>query len=395
MGSVINLLPLIPMVDAAPPVSAVSTDVSVPLTEDFSALLTELMTALQVEQPAVQIDEPVDVIPPAQVKMPIARLPEPQVETENKPASEIESEIESEPEPEPGTTIDPRALIERPYNCEPEAVGAIGGAQARLRDALSDDRPTLSLEPVELDLPQTVVPAIIPAIMPTPAVIAQGTKEPAPQQQPEPTKQRPTEFVVVAEPIRVEIPSTTTGLLPGPECDAAPKADSPPASPTLPEQLLEDVKKIEITVKREAVSPPHPLPQQQPPIEVELLRPAVITTDPIANLQQRQLLPRIMPIEKIAIAAHVAERRKPDVGEPVVEGRTSANAPHFPNPFQAVESAEAPRPAQLVEIPEMPKLQVVRTVSMEVGEAESQVTIRIEEKDGGMKLHLGARSETM
>jgi len=128
---------------------------------------------------------------------------------------------------------------------------------------------------------------------------------------------------------------------------------------------------------------------------VELPRPAVITTDPIANLQQRQLPPRIMPIEKIAIAAQVAERRKPDVSEPAVEGRTSAPAPHFPNPFQAAESAEAPRPAQLVEIPEMPRLQVVRTVSMEVGEADSQVIIRVEERDGGVKLHLGARNETM
>jgi len=351
MGSVINLLPLIPMVDAAP---AVSANISVPITEDFSALLTELMTALQVEQPAVQIDEPVAALPPLQVEMPIARLPEPQVETENEPAPE--------PEPEPCTTIDPGAVY--------------------------DDRPTLSLEPIELDLPQAVVPELIPAMMPTPAVIAEGTRQPAPQE-PEKAKPRPTEFVAVAEPIR----------LPGPECDGAPKTDCPPARPTLPEQMLEDVKKLEITVKREAVSQLAQLPQQlrhiEPSIEVTQPRPAVITTDPIANLQQRQLPPRIMPIEKIVIAAQVAERRKPEAIEQAVEGRTSANATHFPNPFQAVESAEAPRPAQLVEIPKMPRLQIVRTVSMEVGEADSQVLIRIEERDGGMKLHLGARNETM
>jgi hypothetical protein len=166
-----------------------------------------------------------------------------------------------------------------------------------------------------------------------------------------------------------------------------PTIEVAPENP-LPELLLAEVKKLEITVQHEAAPP-----LQRP--EVELPRPAVITTDPIANLQQRQLPPRIMPIEKIAIAAHAAERRKPAATEPAFEARTSATATHFPNPFQAVESAEAPPPAQLVEIPEMPKLQVVRTVSMEVGEADSQVIIRIEERDGGMKLHLGARNETM
>src|SRR5687767_5340069 len=111
MGTVINLLPLIPMVDAAP---AVSTDVSAPITEDFSALLTELMTAMQVEQPAVQIDEPVDVIP---------AMPEIQVETPLvRREVEVESVVEPEarPEIEPETEIcirdDSWALIERPYS---------------------------------------------------------------------------------------------------------------------------------------------------------------------------------------------------------------------------------------------------------------------------------------
>ena len=52
-------------------------------------------------------------------------------------------------------------------------------------------------------------------------------------------------------------------------------------------------------------------------------------------------------------------------------------------------------PAQPIEIPNIPKLKFVRTVSLEVGEAESQVTIRIEARGGDMNLHLGVGNETL
>jgi hypothetical protein len=57
-----------------------------------------------------------------------------------------------------------------------------------------------------------------------------------------------------------------------------------------------------------------------------------------------------------------------------------------------VEQAVA---AQPIQIPDPPKLPLVRTVSMEVGEAESHVTIRIEERAGDMKLNLGVGNEAL
>ena len=56
---------------------------------------------------------------------------------------------------------------------------------------------------------------------------------------------------------------------------------------------------------------------------------------------------------------------------------------------------EQARTAHQVEIPNVPRLQVVRTVAMEVGDADSQVTIRIQERGGDLTLQLNAGSEPL
>jgi hypothetical protein len=73
----------------------------------------------------------------------------------------------------------------------------------------------------------------------------------------------------------------------------------------------------------------------------------------------------------------------------------ASSASQFVDPGRTAEPVEQVRPAQPVEIPDMPKLQTVRTVAMEVGDAGSQVVIRIEERGGGVNLHFGTGNETL
>jgi hypothetical protein len=53
------------------------------------------------------------------------------------------------------------------------------------------------------------------------------------------------------------------------------------------------------------------------------------------------------------------------------------------------------RAAQPVETPQMPHLKVLRAVSMEVGEGDSQVVIRIQENSGDLSLQLNAGNEPL
>jgi hypothetical protein len=138
------------------------------------------------------------------------------------------------------------------------------------------------------------------------------------------------------------------------------------------------------------------------PIELQFPEPAkqpvmAIATDAIVNLKETPLTPRAIPLAGVLAGIKTADRAKngiPSAG--TNDSAAAASASQFADPGRmAADTVEQVRPAQPVEIPDMPKLQTVRTVAMEVGEGGSQVVVRIEDRGGGVNLHFGTGDETL
>ncbi len=87
------------------------------------------------------------------------------------------------------------------------------------------------------------------------------------------------------------------------------------------------------------------------------------------------------------------DRKVPEGPRTVSE---TAATPSIPSvSARTPEGVERAVAAHHVDIPPRPQLQIVRTINMEVGESESQVTIRLQERAGGVVLQLGAATETL
>jgi hypothetical protein len=178
----------------------------------------------------------------------------------------------------------------------------------------------------------------------------------------------------------------TPGPLQEAQANAAPKPEM--------EKAWEDLRKFEFKIEHEAPHrPAHPLqaaaattdaPQKQP----------MITTDPMANLKQDRLPPRIVLVQNAGIQMGLPERSKSGADIPAA-GFAAAPATTFSDVIRTFDHVEQAAPAQLVEIPDVPQLKVVRTVAMEVGDADSQVVIRIQERSGDVSLQLNAGSEPL
>lgn len=153
--------------------------------------------------------------------------------------------------------------------------------------------------------------------------------------------------------------------------------------------LLEDVKKLEIIVEREIVKPA--LIQAK----LEDAEQGIISTDPIASTQQSQLPLRMIAIQKVLSDAKTSERKTQPGPLESKEATGQGSAVNFEAPARMPDRFEQVLPAHLVETPNMPKLQVVRTVSMEVGDDQSQVMVRIEDRGNGMNLHFGIGNELL
>jgi flagellar hook-length control protein FliK len=160
------------------------------------------------------------------------------------------------------------------------------------------------------------------------------------------------------------------------------------------ERIMEDVKKIEVAIEREAA----PREELDGPVE-GLSRQFVITTDPFASIRLPQLPPRVTALHKSQGAMKDFERMNEPAPAVMHDSAASPSTPESAgfasNAAQTAASVEQPQAPQIVEIPHLPKLQVVRTVAMEVGDADSQVTVRIEDRGGAMKLHFGAGSDSI
>src|SRR5262249_50395187 len=119
------------------------------------------------------------------------------------------------------------------------------------------------------------------------------------------------------------------------------------------------------------------------------LKMAMVTTDPVRNIAQQQLPPRIMPVLKVVPEANPADRSKPSAtpGRDVVARVPAGQFTDVVRPLERVDQAPA---AHTIEIPNISNLPVVRIVAMQVGEADSEVTIRIQQRGTDLTLQLNA-----
>ena len=352
-----DLLSLLQTSDAAP---AVSTDSSAPIAQDLSALLTEMIGPVAaVQAPALpQIQAPAlpQVPPLAQVQTPA--LPEVPAAPKVQPkevAKEAAEEIAEEIAPVVAQPTEPAELPALPEIVVSEPKG-------------KEPQKAPEAQKVEDVQPASPSPFVLMPFVPV-AVAAAGI-EPAPT---DPIAQPPE---TAPEPVGAGF--TPAASRPTPELERA----------------FAEVRKFELAVQQEVAKPEtKPLPALPAPAEAP--KQALITTDPIANVQQQQLPPRVVAIQKIAIEAKFPERSKPATTASSDTTTTTTPSLHFSDAARTVEHIEQVRAAHQVEIPELPKFQVVRTVAMQVGDADSQVTIRIQERGGDLTMQLNTGSEPL
>jgi hypothetical protein len=121
---------------------------------------------------------------------------------------------------------------------------------------------------------------------------------------------------------------------------------------------------------------------------------ACVVSDPIANMRHRQLIRQIVSINNAEIDTRLSEEAKPQHGDTSMDATQAPDGP-FTEVSQSVAPAEQPLPAHHVEIPILPQLQIVRMVAVEVGEADSQVLIRLEERGGDVTMQLDAATASL
>jgi hypothetical protein len=176
----------------------------------------------------------------------------------------------------------------------------------------------------------------------------------------------------------------------------AAKIDQPVSEPvpvvTQPEldRAFADVKKFELTMLSEVPTTSGSRVGQQAMVAQDTpLKMAMVTTDPVRNVAQQQLPPRIMPVLKVVPEANPADRSKPSAtpGRDAVAGAPAGQFTDVVRPIERVDQAPA---AHTIEIPNLSNLPVVRIVAMQVGEADSEVTIRIQQRGTDLTLQLNA-----
>src|SRR5439155_7177535 len=160
------------------------------------------------------------------------------------------------------------------------------------------------------------------------------------------------------------------------------------------EKAWDDVRKFEFKVEHEA--PQRPAQSLQAPAAVaeSAQKQLMITTDPMINLRQDKLPPRIVLVQNGGIETRLPDRGKSEAAIPANQN-TAAAGSHFSDVIRTFDQVEQARPAQSVQMPDLPQLKTVRTVAMEVGDADSQVVIRIQERSGDVSLQLNAANEPM
>ena len=420
-----DILSLIPNLEA----SAGSTNSSATTAQDFSAMLTEMIgsalpgavssaSALTIAGPAqsttlsatmpqnitVQTAQPTQGQPAAVVLTVQAALPQ-------QPAQAVQAALPQQPAQPAQATLpqqpaQPAAPIELPLPQVPPQPTQRLPIQARpipaapapsdvTPDQTNEQTATVPQLQIEQELPKSLTP--------------EKPKDPAKTQDPQtaqPAQKDPTAVVPVLPFVPVAVAScAASGEKPfsahetqsqqprvgDPAVAPAPIA-LPPALQQQVQRAWADVKKFDFKVQVETTQPAQGQAQAAP---AELPKQAIVTTDPLANIQLQQLPPRITAIEKLAPEARLADRAKPESEHQTSDGSTAAPVVHFADMTQPVEHVEQAQAAHTVEIPNLPHVHIVRTVSMEVGDADSQVTVHIQERAGDISLQLNAGNEPL
>jgi hypothetical protein len=121
---------------------------------------------------------------------------------------------------------------------------------------------------------------------------------------------------------------------------------------------------------------------------------AIVTTDPVRNLTQQQLPPRIVPVPKVTPEAKAADRSKLSA-TPEKDVIAPFSATQFTDLVRPVDQVDQAPAAHTIEIPNIPPLPVVRSIAMQVGEAGSEVTVRIQQRDGNLTLQLNSDNDRL
>jgi hypothetical protein len=102
-----------------------------------------------------------------------------------------------------------------------------------------------------------------------------------------------------------------------------------------------------------------------------------------------------LAIEKLVPDAKLPDKAKAEIAKESADAPSTVSTGHFSVFTKGTDQVEQARPAQPVEIPQTPHLPVVRTVAMEVGDADSQVTVRIQERAGDISLQINAANDPL
>jgi hypothetical protein len=166
-----------------------------------------------------------------------------------------------------------------------------------------------------------------------------------------------------------------------------------PAIPPEIQKAWADVKKFQFTVQAD---PSHSGAANVQPLSAsDAQKEAIVTTDPIASVQLQQLPPRIIAIEKVVPEPKFTDRTKAGTVRDSADSSVTVPTSYFGEAGKTVDQIEQARPANPVEIPQTPHVPVVRTVAMEVGDADSQVTVRIQERSGDISLQFNAANDPL
>jgi hypothetical protein len=427
----INLLSLIPLLDTVP---GVSIDPSASPSLDFSSLLTEL----------VGVQEAVPAAIPATI--PVSDLQSAEAVCDHPPllALEINRRFQSAPavmppvaDPAPlpinrGTLIalagnesiledvkkleitihhelSPPAAVENPsmphvtlpHRSQPEIVPSptVKVAQLEVNSAAPPVVATASVAPVfesQVPLPEVGLSTTLPeGVHADPAATIRQS-------------QLRVQDVVLAVPVQQPVTPS-----------APPIVTTAPMVATLQQQRRFGGVVLAAAVPEQVrLQAPQPAPPDRPdrPAAVRLSYPAlreaarpavqetsksllqsVITSEeaPIVRPPQSQAV-RVLPVQRVQSGNPSYEQAKDSVmTEPSVDSTVSLQPFQLVDAPRTLEAVEQAKPAQHMDVPQLPKLQVVRTVAMEIGEAESQVIVRIEDRGEGMNLHFGTGNEAL
>jgi hypothetical protein len=160
------------------------------------------------------------------------------------------------------------------------------------------------------------------------------------------------------------------------------------------ERAFADVKKFEFTVQPAPMAAATLQEKNAPAPAIDPAKEALVATDPLVTVQQQQLPPKIVAIQKVVAEARSSDRAKANsssTSDATVQTSTTQSADLI-RPAERVDQAV---PANPIEIPNLPHLPVVRTVAMEVGDPGSQVTVHIQERGGDVAMQLNTASDTL